>query len=83
MLSVSPRAHQGYQTDQAPDLLDVASVAEKLGGCSKKHVQRLSDAGKMPAPVRLGRLLRWSRVSIDQWIADGCPPVPEKRRGAK
>ena len=59
-------------------LLDVQAVAEMLD-CSARHVYRLSDAGKMPAPLRLGSLVRWSRQSIETWICDGCPPC---RKGA-
>jgi excisionase family DNA binding protein len=55
-------------------LLDVKVVAELLD-CSSRHVYRLSDAGRMPAPVRLGSLVRWSRPAIETWIADGCPPT--------
>jgi excisionase family DNA binding protein len=54
------------------DLLDVDQVAEKLN-CSKRHVYRLSDAGRMPAPVRLGGLVRGSRAAIDEWVSAGCP----------
>ena len=39
--------------DASAKLLDVAAVADLLG-CSQRHVYRLSDAGKMPAPVKLG-----------------------------
>jgi len=60
-------------------LADVQAVAELLS-CSTRHVYRLSDAGKMPAPLKLGALVRWSRASIDSWIADGCPSC---RKGAR
>ena len=63
----------------APQLLDVAAVAEMLG-CSARHVYRLSDAGRMPAPVKLGSLVRWSAVAIREWIDQGCPVV---RRAGK
>jgi excisionase family DNA binding protein len=61
----------------APDapaaaLLDVDTVAAMLD-CSARHVYRLAGAGRMPAPVRLGSLVRWSRVVIERWIGDGCP----------
>jgi excisionase family DNA binding protein len=62
-----------------PALLDVAAVAEMLG-CSARHVYRLSDAGRMPPPVKLGALVRWSAASIGEWIDAGCPSV---RRGSK
>jgi excisionase family DNA binding protein len=58
----------------APQLLDVQAVAVLLG-CSPRHVYRLSDAGRMPAPVRLGALVRWSAASIREWIDTGCPTV--------
>lgn len=55
-------------------LLDVQAVA-KLLDCSPRHVYRLSDAGRMPAPIRLGSLVRWSRIAIDEWVAAGCPSM--------
>jgi len=55
-------------------LLDVRTVADLLG-CSTRHVYRLSDTGKMPAPVKLGFLVRWSASSICAWIDEGCPAV--------
>jgi excisionase family DNA binding protein len=54
-------------------LLDVRAVARLLD-CSPRHVYRLADAGRMPAPVRIGALVRWSRQAIDDWIGAGCPP---------
>jgi excisionase family DNA binding protein len=41
--------------------------------CSPRHVRRLSDSGRMPAPLKVGALVRWRREDIDQWIADDCP----------
>jgi excisionase family DNA binding protein len=55
-------------------LLDVQQVAELLN-CSARHVYRLSDAGHMPAPVKLGALVRWRRQAVEEWIAGGCKPV--------
>ena len=63
----------------APALLDVRAVAS-LVNCSQRTVYRLADAGKMPAPVHLGSLVRWPKDVIDQWIKDGCPAV---RKGAR
>ena len=65
--------------DVSAKLLDVQAVAGILG-CSPRHVYRLSDAGRMPAPVKLGALVRWSRLAIESWIADGCRPV-DRRAG--
>lgn len=55
-------------------MVDVAWMATALG-CSERHVHRMRDAGLMPAPVKLGSLVRWSRKVIEKWIADGCPAV--------
>ena len=62
-----------------PELLDAELVAKMLN-CSSRHVRRLADAGRMPKPLRLGSLVRWSRRAIEQWIAEGCRAV--ERRGA-
>lgn len=59
---------------QPAALLDVRAVAELLS-CSTRHVYRLADAGKMPAPIRLGSLVRWSPTSLNEWLAGGCRPV--------
>jgi excisionase family DNA binding protein len=53
-------------------LLSVKQLAD-LVNCSTRHIYRLVDAGRMPPPVRLGALVRWSRPTIEAWIADGCP----------
>src|SRR5262245_33355357 len=60
-------------------LLDVQAVAQLLD-CSPRHVYRLSDAGRMPAPVKLGSLVRWSRQAIEEWIGSGCKPVRQAGR---
>ncbi len=59
--------------DVSAELLDVKSVALLLGGCSIRHVYRLSDAGRMPRPIKLGALVRWRRAALESWIASGCP----------
>lgn len=60
-------------------LLDVKAVAELLG-CSTRHVYRLSDSGRIPAPLKLGALCRWSCAAIEEWIAAGCPSCREGGR---
>jgi len=60
--------------DRDAAMLDVKSVADLLS-CSTRHVYRLSDAGRMPRPAKLGSLVRWSRLAIESWIADGCPSM--------
>ena len=60
-------------------LLDVGDVATLLS-CSQRHVYRLADAGRMPAPIHLGALVRWSRDAVTTWIDNGCPPVRNARK---
>ncbi|MCY2929851.1 MAG: hypothetical protein NTV86_10230 [Planctomycetota bacterium] len=57
---------------EKPAMLDVHGVAALLV-CSARHVYRLADAGRMPRSVKLGALVRWSRVAVLDWIAAGCP----------
>ena len=59
--------------DASARLLDVRAVAKKLN-CSTRHVDRLCDAGKMPRPLKLGSLVRWSAKAIAEWVDRGCPP---------
>ncbi|MBX7255711.1 MAG: helix-turn-helix domain-containing protein [Candidatus Hydrogenedentes bacterium] len=70
------------QTDPSPRLLDVRGVAALLD-CSPRHIYRMSDAGRMPAPIRIGALVRWQRAAIDAWLADGCPPMRVPKGGAR
>lgn len=37
--------------------------------CSTRHVHRLKDAKKIPGQVRCGRIVRFSRKTIDLWLA--------------
>ena len=56
------------------ELLDVRAVARLLD-CSTRHVYRLSDAGRMPRPLKLGQLVRWRRAELAAWLEQGCPAV--------
>jgi len=70
---------QSPPADSPAKLLDVKAVAELLD-CSTRHVYRLSDAGRLPAPVKLGTLVRWPRAAIEDWIAAGCPSCRQRGR---
>ena len=69
---------RGRATREPAALLDVNAVAALLS-CSVRHVYRLSDAGKMPRPVKVGALVRWRRAEIMQWISEGCPDWRRRR----
>jgi excisionase family DNA binding protein len=69
--------------DRPPaELLDVRTVARLLG-VSVRTVYRLADAGRMPAPVRLGALVRWPRRAMLDWISNGCPVVRNVGRAGR
>ena len=59
-------------TDEA--LLTVDQVAERLT-LSTRQVYRLTDAGKMPKPLKIGHLNRWNPAILTEWIAAGCKPI--------
>ena len=80
--AVSSKVPVKPSSGSASDLMTVQSVAiEKLGGCSIRHVRRLYDSGKMPAPIKLGALIRFRRAEIEAWIAGGCKPVRAAGKG--
>jgi len=76
-------AGRPIQTDVPAELLDVRTVAAMLGGCSARHIYRLVDAGRMPAPVKLGALVRWRRAELMAWLADGCKPIRSAVRAGR
>jgi len=53
-------------------LLTDKQVATLLS-MSSRTIRRLSDAGKMPLPLRIGGCVRWRKIDIERWIANGCP----------
>jgi len=60
------------------ELLTAAEAAE-MAGVGKRSWWRYSSSGKAPAPVRIGRSVRWRRAELADWIARGCPRL---RKGA-
>ena len=64
---------EGEAAGRQPALMDAGDVAAMLK-CSRRTICRLMDAGRIPAPIRLGGLLRWDRRALLEWIAQGCLP---------
>ncbi len=48
---------------------DVARVLK----LTVRQLRRMREKGRVPAPARLGRHLRWPKPVIDAWLAAGCP----------
>jgi excisionase family DNA binding protein len=62
-----------------PSLWTIDDFAGRLK-CSTRHIRRLIDAGRAPAPIRLGALIRFDPAAVERWIQAGCPDL---RRGGK
>lgn len=55
-----------------PRLLSRGQLADILEVC-ERTVTRWDASGKIPKPVRLGRLLRWRQDEIERWVLARCP----------
>lgn len=67
------RMHQN--TTEGTDRLALpAADAARLLGISRAHLLKLHSTGQLPAPVRLGRSVRWNRAELVAWLAAGAPP---------
>lgn len=53
-------------------LLTYRQTAEFLG-ISVNHLIRLNNAGRIPAPIRMGKSIRFSQQELQDWIAAGGP----------
>jgi excisionase family DNA binding protein len=84
MAAVSELGREARRTNQAADsaeLLNVKQVAQ-LMSCGERTVHRMSDLGKMPAPVKIGGLVRWPRRVLVEWINAGCPVIRKTPQAA-
>ena len=63
---------EDQQSSQTCQLL-TAKDAAKLCRLSKRSWFRLSSAGKIPAPVRIGGSVRWRQNDIEDYITWNCP----------
>ena len=60
--------------------IDADECAERFGGISKRHWNRLVDSGRAPQPTRFGRLVRWSLSTLVEWESGGCKPIRQVGR---
>jgi excisionase family DNA binding protein len=60
------------EADPGPLLITAEEVARMMN-ISTRTLWRLSSAGRMPAPVRIGGNTRWRTAEVLRWIEDGCP----------
>jgi predicted DNA-binding transcriptional regulator AlpA len=50
-----------------------ARQLSQMLGVSLRQCWRLSSAGKLPKPIRLGGSVRWNRQEVTDWFEAGCP----------
>ncbi len=46
-----------------------ADVIAAVLSCSTRHVHRMAKEGRLPAPLRIGQLMRWRVGTIRAWLA--------------
>ena len=63
----------------ATSLYTIVNVAD-LTQASVRHVRRLDARRVIPGRITIGRLVRFHRQLVDEWIAAGCP-IPPKSAG--
>jgi excisionase family DNA binding protein len=51
----------------------VPDLAKRLQ-CSDRHIWRMLDRKLIPGVIRIGRLVRLHRPTVDAWLANGGKP---------
>jgi excisionase family DNA binding protein len=52
--------------------LTAVQVAQVLG-VSRATVWRMHASGRLPSPVRFGRVVRWRQDELEAWLRAGAP----------
>lgn len=55
-------------------LIDPKEAANLLD-ISPRLLWTLYNSGQMPAPIKIGRLVKFSYSSLVRWVEDGCPDL--------
>ena len=64
--------------EDSDPLLDTDFVAHQILKCTANWLERLRCEGRGPAYVKIGRLIRYRRSAIDQWLAENTVAPTEK-----
>ena len=65
--------------DGTPAMLKRAEICA-LVGYRPRTWSRHVASGQAPSGIRVGGMTRWQREIVEDWVADGCPPV---RKGVR
>jgi excisionase family DNA binding protein len=63
----------GQEPPKDAGLLIDTREAAKLLNVSARKLWQMYNSGEMPAPIRIGRAVRWSYEPLKEWVATGCP----------
>lgn len=64
---------RGQKPPEDLGLLVDAKETAKLLNVSPRKLWGMYNSQQMPAPMRIGRTLRWSIEALKKWIEAGCP----------
>lgn len=70
--------HANLAGQKMPDdkgLLIDTRAATKLLNVSARTIWQMTHTGKMPKPIKIGRLVRWSYEELQAWVKAGGPPM--------
>ncbi len=56
-------------SEECPSALRPSDVARSLQ-ISDRKLRMMVAAKEFPAPMRIGRLARWPRDTVDRWLAE-------------
>ena len=62
--------------------LTFADLREKLGGRARSTIYLDVEAGRLPAPFKLGGRLYWLDDEVDEWLRPIDGPAEASRPGA-
>ena len=63
-------------------MLSLQQVADLLNVSTHSIERRVAD-NRMPPPLKVGKLNRWSRLALEAWIEAGCLPVRRTPRSLR
>ena len=74
---MAKRFEQAAAEPASARLLDAYQVSAMLG-CARMTLLRRWARGEMPAPVKIGNLLRWRESDLRAWLESLQPAPPPK-----
>ena len=75
MTSTTIDANRLMNKELVPIKLMTKEQLADLLGVTVRTVYRKWQAGEIPQPVKIGKLVRWTSPSILEWIENGCPEL--------